>query len=499
MTVLERSLSGAIVIMVIIVIRALAINRLPKKTFLVLWGVALCRLLLPFCIPTPFSAYNLVPQGTEAMPIQHGNIMALITPMQSLPIGESTSDFTANSLSLLLLVWLLGMLLLTAYFALAYCLFRRELQMALPVQNMFVENWLRQQKMKRTIVIRQSSCILTPLTYGIVKPVILMPRDTCWENTAQITYILTHELVHIRRFDTVTKLLLTVALCIHWFNPLVWVMYLLANRDLEISCDEAVVRSFGVAARSAYAHTLIAMEEKKRRQMPLCNSFSKNAVEERITAIMKMKPLSTWGRVLAILLVVATTAVFATSAMLIKDEAADFQIAPQNARPLHALSGQQGVLYDTVEVRYYTDGAAPYVFWSRTNHTDQAIDAIQFTMLAFDASGQPLSLPWSVMDSSAGYSYDVLCQWQPVDLKPHSTADSNDGSEEGGWSLGWTMPNDDQELQALFAQVAYVLCCDKQITFANGAIWYNPDYQQWLETYAGRQADVSMLANYYVK
>lgn len=314
MTLLDMSISGAVIIMVIVLIRALAINRLPKKTFLFLWGVALCRLLIPFNMPSPFSAYNLIQQGTETSQMQTGNMIALVSPVTPLPIGTPFAEFVENPINIPLLVWFLGAFLLAAYFSITYILFRREFQMALPVKNEYVKNWLAQMKMKRTITIRQSSRISAPLTYGIWKPIILMPKHTNWEDSKQINYVLAHELVHIRRFDTVTKLLLTAVLCIHWFNPLVWAMYILSNRDMELSCDETVVRSFGDTTKSAYALTLISMEESKNRLTPLCNNFSKNAIEERITAIMKMKKTSIAALAAAILLVGGVTTVFATSA-----------------------------------------------------------------------------------------------------------------------------------------------------------------------------------------
>lgn len=499
MTLLDMSISGAVIIMVIVLIRALAINRLPKKTFLFLWGIALCRLLIPFNMPSPFSAYNLIQQGTETSQMQTGNMIALVSPVIPLPIETPFTEFVKNPINIPLLVWFSGAFLLTAYFSITYILFKREFQMALPVKNEDVGNWLAQMKMKRTITIRQSSRISAPLTYGIWKPIILMPKHTNWEDSKQINYVLAHELVHIRHFDTMTKLLLTAVLCIHWFNPFVWVMYILSNRDMELSCDETVIRSFGDTTKSAYARTLISMEENKSRFTPLCNNFSKNAIEERITAIMKMKRTSVWVTALAVLLVVGTSAIFATSALASNDKVLESPTEQQNTKSTNGIQNQNLVIYDTVEVRHYTDGAAPYVFWSRTNNTDKAITAIRFTMLAFDADGKPLSLPWQVMDSSAGYTYDVLCEWQPVDLKPYSTANSNDGSEEGGWSLGWTIPNDDKELQELFSTVAYVLCCDKQITFDNGEVWSNPDYDKWLETYMGQKVDVSVLENYYAE
>ena len=120
--------------------------------------------------------------------------------------------------------------------------------------------------------------------------------------------------MHIRRFDSITKLVLIAVLCVHWFNPLVWAMYILANRDIELSCDEAVVRLFGENTRAAYARTLISMEETRSGLTPLCNNFNKNAIEERITAIMKMKKTSMFSLVLAVALIVGVTTVFATSA-----------------------------------------------------------------------------------------------------------------------------------------------------------------------------------------
>ena len=142
--------------------------------------------------------------------------------------------------------------------------------------------------MKRPILVRQSDRISAPLTYGIFRPVILMPKKMDWKNEKQLQYVLSHEYVHICRYDTVTKLIATLALCIHWFNPFVWVMYILFNRDIELACDESVIRQFGEKSKSAYSLMLINMEATKSGLLPFCNNFSKNAIEERITAVMKI-------------------------------------------------------------------------------------------------------------------------------------------------------------------------------------------------------------------
>jgi beta-lactamase regulating signal transducer with metallopeptidase domain len=92
--------------------------------------------------------------------------------------------------------------------------------------------------------------------------------------------------VHIRRKDILIKALLALTLCLHWFNPLVWLLFILAQRDLELSCDEIVIRRFGAQARSDYALTLISLAETRRRLLG-AQAFSRNALGERVRAIMK--------------------------------------------------------------------------------------------------------------------------------------------------------------------------------------------------------------------
>ena len=147
--------------------------------------------------------------------------------------------------------------------------------------------------------------ISSPLTFGVLRPVILVPKKTDWTDETALRYVLEHEFVHIQRFDVLSKLLLIAAVCVHWFNPLVWVMYVLANRDLELSCDETVLRRFGGDIRAAYARVLIRMEAARGGFAPLCNHFGKNAIEERITIV---------SLGLTALLVAGTVTVFATSA-----------------------------------------------------------------------------------------------------------------------------------------------------------------------------------------
>ena len=310
MSLLQMSFTGGILILAVIVIRALAINMLPKKAFNALWWISVVRLMIPFSIPSAFSVYSLM--GSHAP--GNGSQAIRVLPIGASGQAASMPDSITNAVSTWTVVWAAGVLVCAVLFSLAYWKCRKEFQTSIPVGNDFTENWLSVHQQGRRISIRQSGRFSAPLTYGVLHPVILMPTSTKWENTDSLEYVLAHEYVHIRRFDSIRKLVLIVVLCVHWFNPLVWVMYILANRDIELLCDEAVVRFFGENTKAAYARALISMEETRSGLTPLCSSFSKNAIEERITAIMKIKKTTVFSLVLAGFIVVGTATAFATSA-----------------------------------------------------------------------------------------------------------------------------------------------------------------------------------------
>lgn len=319
MNLLGMSFSGAVFIIAVVVVRAVLINKIPKKTFLVLWEIAFLRLLVPFSIPFMFSIHTLISQilskftfwGTDANTVistwvQGQNI--------TIPKMEKLSSDMLSSHFVWFVIWCIGMVAFVLFFAVSYFRCLIEFQTSVPVCNDFLEQWLKEHSIKRSISVRQSDRILAPLTYGILRPVILMPKKTDWKNTKQLLYVLSHEYIHICHFDILKKLIATVVLCIHWFNPMVWVMYILFNRDVELTCDESVVRQLGEKSKAVYSLTLINMEENQSGLLPFCNNFSKNAIEERITAIMKMKKVTILSLAIACLIVGGFVIVFATSA-----------------------------------------------------------------------------------------------------------------------------------------------------------------------------------------
>ena len=331
MNLVQMTLSGGAFILFIVVVRALALHRLPKGAFLALWEMAALRLLLPFTIPMPFSLFApSEPLTAVGEYLAAGGASLSGTPAEGIPYGASAVAGTAPG-SALPVVWLAAAALMAAYFTVSYGRARRRFRASIPDDSPAVRRWLAGQRLRRPLEVRQSDLVSSPLTYGVLRPVILLPESMEREDEAALTYILTHELVHVQRFDAVTKLVFAAALCVHWFNPLVWVLYVLANRDLELSCDQRVMDLLGGRKKAAYALTLINMEETRSGYFSPYSHFSKLAIEERIEAIMKYKKASVLALGLAAALVVGATTAFAASVSPVSNEQRDRQL---NAEPI---------------------------------------------------------------------------------------------------------------------------------------------------------------------
>ncbi len=394
MGLLERSLSAAAVIVILILIRKLLIHKLPKFTFHLAWGVVVLRLLCPYSVPVfsadapakipgfmdffagdsqgadagktaadegyllpdgdgsgssiragiadssvreSFHGKNSQPTGGDSltagsnrgsMPQSnaggdiHQNIPQNFGKSDDLRTdGEETAALnrTAATVRILRILWLAGVLFLLSYFLVSHLRARKLYATALPLNHSLPEidfypglghGGRGAGKFRRKVTIKVSDRIFAPVTYGLFSHVILLPKTTDWENTVQLRMVLAHEAVHIRRFDILYKWLLAAAVALHWFNPFVWAMYFLANRDIELSCDETVVRSLRKDGKKDYALALLNYEEK-RMFSPTVSGFGGTAVRERIEAIMKINKTSIASMAMAAILVAGTTTVFA--------------------------------------------------------------------------------------------------------------------------------------------------------------------------------------------
>jgi|GEM_PF-3195978 len=322
MDILQMSITAAILIFATVVIRQFALNKLPKKTFMILWSVILLQLLIPFTVTVTLPEPAVPAAVSPAVGVSQGEA----TIFQPIPppapprtdiftvietVNEAIPSVNTSLVIPVTAIWIIGIIALALYFLVSHIKGRKWYNESIPINNDYIQMWLSEQKMTRTIQVRQSDRIESPLTYGVVKPIILLPKNINLQDFKGLTNVLTHELIHIRRFDVLTKWLLAAALCVHWFNPLVWVMYVLANRDIEFSCDEAVIKTLGARAKSSYAMTLIEMEEKRSEFSPAYTFFSKNPIEERINAIMKLKNITIFGVVVSLLLISTSVSVFA--------------------------------------------------------------------------------------------------------------------------------------------------------------------------------------------
>lgn len=326
MNIVHMSIQAGMLIIATVFVRAIALYRLPKMSFLAFWGIVIARMLIPFSLASRWSIFNILdallrPVGwtgaapTDTTPtIVWGSQIQATAPMLSGNASKPSATMpSATSISTLEAVWIGGMVVLFIVFAVMLTKSYWMLRSTTPVTNInFIAQWRSTHQLRRPLEIVKSDKVTSPASLGILRPRIIFPQQMDLDDEQLIHFILVHEYFHIRRMDMLWKLLALCAVCIHWFNPLAWVMLFLLNRDLELSCDEMVLRHFGGTDRAAYAHSLIDMAEQNH-SFSIASHFSKSAVEERIIAVMKYKKSSLLALALVFALAVGMTTAFATS------------------------------------------------------------------------------------------------------------------------------------------------------------------------------------------
>ena len=305
--------SGSAMILLVLALRLFLKKHLPRGIFPTLWCAAAVRLLLPITVPTHLSVWNLL--HTPATAQANGVISDVLTPFPSLATNSITEPAAdAAGIRPMLLVWLVCAILLAAYFVIGYacmvCRFRGTRLAPQPSIDALLDRF----RFSRDPRICMSNSHRAPLTFGVFRPTVLLP-EYLPIGDAQFQLVLAHELAHIRRKDCLRKLLLTVCLCLYWWNPLVWMMVWLANRDMELACDEAVLRALGPDCKKAYALTLLDMAQRNPKSAPLCSGFAKSSAEERIRAILCFKRIPAWVGIFVSVLFVLTASAFTTQAV----------------------------------------------------------------------------------------------------------------------------------------------------------------------------------------
>lgn len=286
MTVFSMQMRVTLLIFLIVALRSLLLYQLPKKVFLGLWGLALARLFIP--ITGHLSLGFSVPSAEEVW-------LALLPLSNRMPGAESIDTahagmvFTTYSVpAFLVWIWLTGCLALAAWFTVCHLRGKRFFRFAYPAESEAVTHWMEENKTRRRVRVLICPELPSALTFGVFHPVILLPAAMNLDDTDRLSFVLSHELNHIRHFDILWKWGSVIAVCLFWYNPMVWVMHLLLSRDLELHCDECVLKKRGITkkSKSEYAMALLSMAEEKTSHSPLASHFCRSAAEERILSIM---------------------------------------------------------------------------------------------------------------------------------------------------------------------------------------------------------------------
>lgn len=279
---LEMSAWGSLMILAIALLRQAAKRSLPKAALPMLWGVVLARLLIPLRWTLQWTRLAATTATPPLWTAAESAIQAVQSAGQRL---EGIGAPSGQAVSVWVWIWLLGMGIIAATLVAYRLYWRRRLSTAVAVRDTdAIATWRGTHARLRRVRIMQTTCIQTPMTSGVLRPTIYLPTGM---PAAMLPHVLAHEGTHIWRHDVARKHLMLLALCLHWFNPLVWLMLALLSRDIEMACDSQVLRTLEGDQRIPYARTLASLAMFQSQTPQFLASFTGNPVEERIRTVLR--------------------------------------------------------------------------------------------------------------------------------------------------------------------------------------------------------------------
>ena len=369
------ALYGSLMIVIVLLFRALLRDKLPKFVFPILWCVILVRLLVPFSLSSPLSLkvpdelvnssafsyfiQNLIdttgfatttvevvaldelqPAGDIAQPQEEAessytellfsdtaqNIASatdnnpIVSEAQGSSYENTTYIYPGNSASrlnirpvTLAVIYFLGLIITIGILLFQKYQYSQKLKNRLLIEhNETINDILREMGMGHILVFTNDE-IASPLVCGLFMPRIYLPTRMDFQNTELLRHILTHEVMHIKHKDNWIKVFMFIALCLNWYNPLVWLMSKYLASDLESYCDETVLKQYNdEESRKSYAFSLLSMAITGNRTTLLYSAFSKTEVEKRIKNILNYKKTSVILFMTAMIFMLSSTVVFAT-------------------------------------------------------------------------------------------------------------------------------------------------------------------------------------------
>lgn len=328
--VLNMSITASFLLAAVIVLRFAIKKKCPKWIFCVLWALAAVRLVCPFTVESPLSlipdrqivtergfwvtedrgvlatedrgardrvqgapGFRAEPNETEA-DISDGGGLSGSPEGNTAEIAVTVKREGAFLFRCFGVIWLCGVAVFVGYAAISYRRLRRRTAASAAVGKRVWE----------------SDDICTPFVLGVVRPRIYLPSDL---DPAQAEYVLAHERMHLKRHDHWWKPLGFMILSVHWFNPLCWLSYILFCRDIELACDEGVVREKNEPYRKSYAEALLACSVGQKRVNACPLAFGETDVKERVGHVMNYKKPAFWVILTAIAACLAVAVCFLTN------------------------------------------------------------------------------------------------------------------------------------------------------------------------------------------
>ena len=302
--IVNMSISASWLVLVVLILR-FVLKKAPKWVNILLWGIVAIRLICPFSFE---SALSLIPSA-ETFPEKVISGPSFDVQTGITPVDNRINDYLGdryfegvtvpanngnNIMTILTIVWTIGILLLVAYTVISYWRLRRKVDTAVRYKdNIF-----------------QSENVKSPFVLGIIKPRIYLPFNM---NGQDLEHVVAHEQAHIHRKDHWWKPFGFLLLTIHWFNPLVWLAYVLLCRDIELACDERVIKELGNEQRADYTQALVACSVNRRMIAACPLAFGEVGVKDRVKSVMNYKKPAFWGVVLAVIVCVFVAVCFLTN------------------------------------------------------------------------------------------------------------------------------------------------------------------------------------------
>jgi len=303
LSVVNMSISASWLVLAVLLLRLL-LKKAPKWVSVLLWGIVAVRLVLPFSIESVMSLIpNTHPISPEIMMDRTPQIdsgIPVINDVINPIISESFAPqplASANPLQIWIPVfanlWVLGIVAMLVYTAVSY--------------------WRVQWNVRTAVLLRnnifQSENVVSPFVLGIIKPRVYLPFQM---NEQDMAYVIAHENAHIQRRDHWWKSIGFLLLALHWFNPLIWLGYVLLCRDIELACDEKVIKELDVQQKADYSQSLLTCSVNRRTIAACPLAFGEVDVKNRIKSVLNYKKPAFWIIAVAIVVCVAAAVCFLT-------------------------------------------------------------------------------------------------------------------------------------------------------------------------------------------